>query len=157
MPRVGGPRTLTIIRSSGATANALCSWPDKRPILEAGSKLGSENRKHDRVYSRLRCWCEGEDVTVYARIGNLSEGGLFLRTSTPLQRGALAVLRFGVGESEEIEARGLVVWARNEGEGGPPGMGLMFQDMDDAKLRAIRKIISGERRAMRKPGDGSTD
>ena len=41
--------------------------------------MTNENRKSARVPTRLRCWCEGENVTVYARIGNLSEGGLFLR------------------------------------------------------------------------------
>src|SRR6185369_3065374 len=56
--------------------------------LPTGGQDLAENRKTERVPSRLRCWCEGENVTVYARIGNLSEGGLFLRTSTPLERGS---------------------------------------------------------------------
>ena len=70
-------------------------------------------------------------MTVYARIGNLSEGGLFLRTSTPLERGSRTVVRFG---ESNIEATAQVVWARNnEGAEGPPGMGLMFVE---AILRA---------------------
>lgn len=102
----------------------------------------SENRKYLRVPSRLRCWCEGENITVYARIGNLSEGGLFLRTSTPLHEGSRAVLRFGADNSVEAQAR--VVWARVEGQGGPPGMGLQFEGVDDARLEAIRRLVEGE-------------
>lgn len=105
-----------------------------------------ENRKFERVDSRLRCWCEGENVTVYARIGNLSEGGLFLRTSTPLEQGAKAIVRFGLGDSAEVEARAIVVWSRAEGEDGPHGMGLKFEDVDGHKLEQIRRIIEGERR-----------
>ena len=103
----------------------------------------SENRKYSRVLSRLRCWCEGDNITVYARIGNLSEGGLFLRTSTPLERGARAVLRFGVEQPVEAVAR--VVWSRVEGQGGPPGMGLEFETVDEQVKDAIRRLIDTEK------------
>ncbi len=96
------------------------------------------NRKFERVPSRLRCWCEGENITVYARIGNLSEGGIFLRTSTPLERGSRAMLRFG---TLGVEAVARVVWSRMEGQGGPPGMGLAFENIDDVVREAIRRLI----------------
>ncbi|MFT3708311.1 MAG: TIGR02266 family protein [Archangium sp.] len=98
----------------------------------------SDNRKFERVTSRLRCWCEGENITVYARIGNLSEGGIFLRTSTPLEQGSKATLRIGTGGLETL-AR--VVWSRNEGQGGPPGMGLEFENIDDGVREAIRLLM----------------
>jgi uncharacterized protein (TIGR02266 family) len=81
-------------------------------------------------------------VTVYARIGNLSEGGLFLRTSTPLERGSKAVLRFG---EAAVEAHARVVWSRVEGQGGPPGMGLEFETVDETAKEAIRRIIETEK------------
>lgn len=101
-----------------------------------------ESRKSNRVPSRLRCWCEGDNITVYARIGNLSEGGLFLRTSTPLERGAKAMLRFGL--QVPVEAWAKVVWSRVEGQGGPPGMGLQFETVDDSARRGIRQLIEAE-------------
>ena len=101
-----------------------------------------ENRKFLRVPSRLRCWCEGENITVYARIGNLSEGGLFLRTSTPLIEGSRALLRFG--SESPVEAQARVVWARLEGQGGPPGMGLVFEGVDADRLETIRRLIQAE-------------
>lgn len=110
-----------------------------------------ENRKFERVHSRLRCWCEGENVTVYARIGNLSEGGLFLRTSTPLEQGSKALVRFGSSEADEVEAVAVVVWARCQADDGPPGMGLMFQEVSEEQLEQIRQILSGERQT-KKPG-----
>jgi uncharacterized protein (TIGR02266 family) len=101
------------------------------------------------VKSRLRCWCEGDNITVYARIGNLSEGGLFLRTSTPLERGARAVLRFGLEQPVEAVAR--VVWSRVEGQGGPPGMGLAFETVDEQAREAIRRLIEYESQHRRVP------
>ena len=109
-----------------------------------------DNRRHHRVSSRLRCWCEGDNITVYARIGNLSEGGLFLRTSTPLERGAHALVRFG-GE-QPIEAQARVVWSRIEGHDGPPGMGLEFEGVDEPLIEAIRRIIRTELQHMRVNG-----
>ena len=122
-------------------------------LRTGGQGLGQDNRKFGRVPSRLRCWCEGENVTVYARIGNLSEGGLFLRTSTPLERGSRTVVRFG---ETNIEATAQVVWARsNEGADGPPGMGLVFVDIDDSRLQQIRKLVEVEQSAAKNGKNGS--
>ena len=103
----------------------------------------TNNRKYERVPSKLRCWCEGENVTVYARIGNMSEGGLFLRTSTPLERGAVARLRFG---AEGFETTARVVWSRVEGHEGPAGMGLEFDGPADQIREAIRRMIDEDHR-----------
>lgn len=95
-------------------------------------------------------------MTVYARIGNLSEGGLFLRTSTPLERGARTVVRFGDSGNTQIEATAQVVWARsNEGAEGPPGMGLEFVDVDDNRRQEIRKLVEVEQSAAKNGKNGS--
>lgn len=105
----------------------------------------AENRRHPRVASRLRCWCEGDNVTVYARVGNISQGGLFVRTSTPLETGARAVLRFG--QDAGVEASAVVVWARVDGDAGPPGMGLRFEPGDAGRDQAIRRVVEVEEQA----------
>lgn len=97
-----------------------------------------------RYRSRLRCWCEGENVTVYARIGNLSEGGLFLRTSTPLRQGSQATVRLRDAAGREVSVAATVVWTSEGGDGGPPGMGLRFDKVDEKSLELIRQIIIGE-------------
>jgi uncharacterized protein (TIGR02266 family) len=72
----------------------------------------------------------------------LSEGGIFVRTSTPLERGSEATLRFG---TEGVEAPARVVWCRMEGQGGPPGMGLVFEELNDVVRNAIRRLIEEDR------------
>lgn len=82
---------------------------------------------------------------MYARIGNLSEGGLFLRTSTPLSEGSKATVRFGAESA--FEAVATVVWARADGDSGPPGMGLRFEAIDTKHLDELRKLIQSEGQA----------
>ena len=104
-------------------------------------------RKYPRVPSRIRCWCEGENVTFYARVGNLSEGGLFLRTSTPLDRGTRTRVRLAQ-DAVEVETFAIVVWSRGEtSTEGPPGMGLRFESLDETAQRLLREIIARESRA----------
>ena len=105
-----------------------------------------ENRKHTRTVARLRCWCESDSVTFYARIGNISEGGLFLRTSTPLQRGVRTRVRLGDPTTPMLETDALVVWARADGEGGPPGMGLCFEPLDESARSRLRDLIAAQAR-----------
>lgn len=105
-----------------------------------------ENRKFERIDARLRCWCEGDSVTFYARMGNLSEGGLFVRTSTPLERGSQALIRFETREDCSVQAKAKVMWTRAESNGHPAGMGLQFEDIDSTALEVIRRIIENEHR-----------
>ncbi|RKH63380.1 TIGR02266 family protein [Corallococcus aberystwythensis] len=105
----------------------------------------SENRKHARVGTLLRCWCEGENVTLFARISNLSEGGLFLRTSTPLAAGTRTQVRLTKQATDtQLQAQATVVWLRQEEQpaGRPPGMGLRFEALDADALTSLRRIIS---------------
>lgn len=109
--------------------------------------MRTENRKHARFPSRLRCWCESDNITLYARIANLSEGGLFLQTNTPLDTGRRTLLRLSSGEVREVMAEATVVWSRPQRqEKGPPGMGLKFEGLDSGALALLRRIISEEQR-----------
>ncbi len=112
------------------------------------------NRRHRRIPSRLRCWCEGDNVTFYARVGDLSEGGLFLRTSTPLARGSKTLVRLHGEDRHELRAEATVVWARAEepgglhatGPSGPSGMGLQFAELSPPALEHLRRILAQEQR-----------
>jgi uncharacterized protein (TIGR02266 family) len=109
--------------------------------------LRTENRKHARIASRLRCWCEAENITLYARVANLSEGGLFLQTNTPLAQGRRTMLKLGGGTVREVMAEATVVWRRPQREQlGPPGMGLKFEGLDAGALTLLQRIISEEQR-----------
>jgi uncharacterized protein (TIGR02266 family) len=105
-----------------------------------------EKRRSERVASRLRCWCEGEDVTFYARVEDLSEGGMFLRTLTPLGCGVRARVRLQAADEEVLAATATVVWSRQDEGEGAPGMGLAFDALDGATLVRLRELVARERR-----------
>jgi uncharacterized protein (TIGR02266 family) len=105
---------------------------------------GPNRRIHERVHLRSRCWCEADEITLYARILNVSEGGAFIRTFAPLRRGASARLRFVLDEpGSEVAAEAEVVWVRESAEDSrdSPGMGLRFIGLDEPSARALREYI----------------
>jgi uncharacterized protein (TIGR02266 family) len=111
--------------------------------------LPRDKRKDERIAARVRCWCESRDVTFYARVSNLSEGGLFLRTSTPLPIGARAQVRFG-DETCDVETQVTVVWTRHaDRDGHASGMGLRFESVDERTLEQIRRVVLGQKKAYR--------
>jgi uncharacterized protein (TIGR02266 family) len=102
------------------------------------------------VPSRQRCWCEGDNITIYAQIGNLSEGGLFLRTSAPLPPGARVRVRLAAGTSE-VEVPASVAWRwdpRADWAQGQPGMGICFDAGDDGVRAEIRGHLERLRRGI---------
>ncbi len=79
-------------------------------------------------------------MSVFAQVGNVSEGGMFVRTARPLRPGAKAVLRFRLGDVEH-EVPAVVVWKSRRGAGGPPGMGLRFTAAPAGALEGIRALV----------------
>jgi len=77
-------------------------------------------------------------------MANLSEGGLFVRTRTPLDVGTQATVRFEAPRGAEISAQARVMWTR------PDGMGLRFDSIDEAALAVIRRIIDNDSLAKEK-------
>lgn len=108
--------------------------------------MQADKRQHQRVSSRLRCWLEGQEVTFYARVHNLSEGGLFLKTLTPLEQGARARLKLEDGE-DKVDAEAVVVWSQDEGSNDTPaGMGLAFISLAEPAREHLRRLVGREQR-----------
>jgi uncharacterized protein (TIGR02266 family) len=103
-----------------------------------------EKRKHARFVTRMRVWCEGDNVTLFGRVGNLGEGGLFVHTGTPFAQGARARVRLkDLGTGGEVQAQATVVWSRTPGTPLPAGMGLQF-DTSDGLSEEIRQLLRTE-------------
>ncbi len=104
-------------------------------------------RRHPRVEAASRCWVESPGVTLYARLTNVSVGGLFVRTSTPIAPGTPIRVRWSFDDdAETIEARAIVAWTRepSEANGAPPGMGLSFQAPDPRTVSRIDAYIAAQ-------------
>ncbi len=75
---------------------------------------------------------------------NLSRGGLFVASDTPLPHGAHVTLRVDVpGADAPQDLNAIVRWTRMEtSEDGPPGMGLSFEGVDTVLGDRIDRIVS---------------
>jgi uncharacterized protein (TIGR02266 family) len=74
---------------------------------------------------------------------NLSRGGLFLETDADIPTGALMTLDFSVPGSGTTSLNGVVAWRRGntEVDGGPPGIGIEFQDVAPQLGALIDRLV----------------
>lgn len=101
--------------------------------------MRTEARRHQRKILFTRCWCDGENVTLYVRILNASAGGLFVKTRTPFRPGTKVVVRWAFpGEKDEHLAMAEVVWKRDERD--PNGMGVKFIDPPWRTVEALERL-----------------
>jgi len=102
------------------------------------------DRVHDRIPLSLEVEYRTAGAFLVAYTSNLSKGGLFIETDTPLVIGTELMLRFTIPGSGPIEVRGNVAWVRPElMEGKPPGMGVEFEHLDARHGQIIDQIVGG--------------
>jgi type IV pilus assembly protein PilZ len=85
---------------------------------------------------------------------NISKGGLFIRTSLPLEIGARVRLRLTLPDGEAPFALdGVVRWIASprDKEKGSPGMGIEFVDFDEDVKRRLEAMV----RALEGRGGGA--
>lgn len=74
---------------------------------------------------------------------NISPGGMFIKTDTPRDEGAMIYLQFSLNDGARlIEGMGRVVRAIAPGEGRTPGMGIEFINFDDESMQLIEDICA---------------
>ena len=104
-----------------------------------------DRRSTERVDVLWSVDCETEDTFLYAAITNISEMGIFVRTTEPLAVGTLVTLRFAPPhQSEPFVLGGTVQWvnALRPRESNPnPGMGIRFSPLTLADRERIVDTI----------------
>jgi type IV pilus assembly protein PilZ len=125
-----------MVKAKGGTAEV--------PVVDA-----AERRAAPRVLVDLEVDYASEDNYLFAYITDISETGIFVRTTSPEQPGTRLNLRFRPdGASEQLEIEGEVIWVNPYRPGAPdnlhPGMGIRFVDLDedvrDQLLELVRRF-----------------
>ena len=106
-----------------------------------------ENRVHRRAPLRLemnyRDATGGNFLFEYSQ--NISKGGIFIETDTPLHMGTRLKMRFQIpGTDEELQVDGEVTWVNPvlEGDDNPnPGMGVQWVGLDDDQYEQIASVV----------------
>jgi type IV pilus assembly protein PilZ len=104
--------------------------------VSADVLAASDRRAAPRVLVDLEVDYALEDNYLFAYITDISETGIFVRTTTPEQPGTRLNLRFSTDNATlPIEVEGEVIWVNPYRPGTPdnlhPGMGIRFVELDD--------------------------
>jgi uncharacterized protein (TIGR02266 family) len=102
-------------------------------------------RAHPRYEVSLLVDCSTRDVFVSSQFCNISRGGMFIPSDTPLPLDAeVAVVLRLPGPGRSIRARGRVVWNYDVEKGTTrvvPGSGIRFVDMAAEDLETLEGFL----------------
>lgn len=91
--------------------------------------VAGDRRIHDRFEVTWTVDCVASDTFLFASIANISEMGIFVRTTNPLAVGTELTLTFAPPGHESFKLAGRVAWinrVRDDGDNPNPGMGVRF-------------------------------
>jgi uncharacterized protein (TIGR02266 family) len=97
-----------------------------------------------RAVKSLSLTFKDSQAFVRAYTGNISTGGLFIKTERPLAEGEQFLLRLQLpNEAEPLKIKCDVVWARKQGEYDkkPAGMGVKFGEMSENDRQILHKYL----------------
>lgn len=105
---------------------------------------GDHQKREPRVGAVLEVRYRNAGQFLVSYCTNLSRGGLFVTTSTPAPVGTVITLSMGVpGMSEPASLSARVRWVRETpDEGGPAGMGLSFEQVDQVLGVHIDRVVA---------------
>jgi type IV pilus assembly protein PilZ len=104
----------------------------------------SERRIFDRYDVEWAVDCVATDTFLYASITNISEMGIFVRTTDPLKLNTKLRLTFAPPGAEGFQLDGCVAWVNNlraNGDNPNPGMGIRFVDLQPEERERLVEVI----------------
>lgn len=107
----------------------------------------SERRRADRATLELEIGMEGDTRFYTGKTGDLSTGGLFIATETPLIVDTQLVLSFVLPDGYRVSAAGTVAWVRApryRPHELPVGMGVRFEALEERDRRAIEHFLESK-------------
>src|SRR5205814_1885715 len=118
---------------------------------------GPESRKDQRVplAAKVQIKTEGLEKFIEKFSGNISLGGIFIKTPQPLPVGKEVVITVVLpGGDKLIEARGTVTWTRpahDPHSGEPAGMGIRFNKLAEGSEKTLEAVVEAGGEDVRDP------
>ncbi|HUT55790.1 MAG TPA: TIGR02266 family protein [bacterium] len=119
----------------------------QRDLFEKISKfIRVEKRTFIRTPLRVTVITSGKSFTFKDFTYDVSEGGIFVETDTPLAPGTALDVEFTLpGDTAAIRASGKIIRAIAAGQTAPgrrPGMGIQFLNLKDADVARIKEYVA---------------
>jgi uncharacterized protein (TIGR02266 family) len=106
-----------------------------------------ERREDPRYAVRIRVDCASRDAFVSNYVMNISKGGVFIRTESPLARGSPVDLTLDFPDlGQVLRTKGRVVWTYDVPKGTArlvTGMGIRFEDMTPESRAQLERYLEG--------------
>ena len=115
-----------------------------RDVVPAASVDDAERRIFDRYEVEWSVDCVATDTFLYASITNISEMGIFVRTTDPLKLNTKLRLTFAPPGAEGFQLEGCVAWVncvRENGDNPNPGMGIRFVNLQPDERERLVDVI----------------
>jgi hypothetical protein len=103
--------------------------------IDEGFNSQKERRTHDRTRLIVDVFFDGTDATGVANTQDISLGGFYMTTQTPIPEGALLLVRIPLGPGKQIVCNAEVVYS-NPGR----GVGVRFKDLSSED----QSLLDGE-------------
>jgi type IV pilus assembly protein PilZ len=137
-----------VTQAAGARGMGIMVKDDDKPPPEVDPLPVRDSSPDRRSYDRYEVtWavdCVASDTFLYASITNISEMGIFVRTTEPLPVGMRLKLAFEPPGHEPFKLDGQVTWinpVRANGDNPNPGMGIRFMGLElDDRERLVEVI-----------------
>lgn len=121
---------------------------DERAEIDAddGADVAAADRRNFDRYEvewAVDCVAQG-DTFLYASITNISQMGIFVKTTEPLRIGTRLRLSFAPPGDPPFQLHGCVAWVnlvRADGDNPNPGMGIRFVDLKLADRERLVDVI----------------
>lgn len=108
---------------------------DRELILRLVEHKKGDRRKFPRVRLATQVECEAAMILTFSR--DVSAGGMFVETGTPLPTGAILTLRFNLDDNTNISAKGVVTYQIRKF-----GMGVHFLDLSPEDRKSIEDYVA---------------
>ena len=108
---------------------------DQERILRLIEHKKGDRRKYPRVRLATQVECEAAMILTFSR--DVSVGGMFVETNTPLPTGAILTLRFNLDNQTSIVAKGVVTYQIKKF-----GMGVHFLDLTPEDRRSLEGYVA---------------
>ena len=119
--------------------------------------MGTRNqRQSDRLHHELLVAYRTVDGFITDWAVNISKGGIFINTRTPLAVGTMVKLIISLPDAAfpfDLTGRVTRVHEYDNGTNLVPGMGLEFVDVDDEKRVRIEKFVDRLRKELPEPNE----
>jgi type IV pilus assembly protein PilZ len=115
-----------------------------RTVVASASIEDADRRIFDRYDVEWAVDCVASDTFLYASITNISEMGIFVRTTEPLKLNTKLRLTFAPPGAEGFQLEGCVAWVnrvRENGDNPNPGMGIRFVHLKPEERERLVEVI----------------